>query len=122
MVEASVTFTEFDTYQDELLCQVEGMSRTKGKEYANSETDRFANFNRLSQRLGVSNLQVGWIYLVKHLDAIESRIKTSETYSTEPIEGRIVDAITYLTLIAGMIKEEQDRKQCALSDPTPNTK
>lgn len=82
------------------------MKDTKGKEYANS-TSRFANFDRLAERLGVSNLIVGWVYITKHLDSIESFIKTGRTFSTEPIEGRLVDAITYLTLIAGMIREKE---------------
>lgn len=102
-----MTFPEFDTFSEKLLNQVVNMKNSKGKEYANSE-DRFANFDRLSERLGVSNTIVGWIYLTKHLDAIESYINHSRTYSGETIQGRIVDAICYLTLIAGMIQEQED--------------
>jgi hypothetical protein len=99
-----MTFQQFDKYQEELLKQVVVMKDTKGKEYANSE-DRFANFNRLAPRLGISNLAVCLVYLTKHMDAIESYCKNERTYSTESIQGRIVDAITYLTLLGGMIKQ-----------------
>lgn len=116
-----MTFTEFDKYQLRLLELVIAMKDTKGKEYAHSE-NRFANFDRLAEGLGLLNVTIAWVYCKKHIDSIESYIKDHKVYSTEPVEGRIVDAITYLTLIAGMIKEEQDRKQCALSDPTPNAK
>jgi hypothetical protein len=103
-----MTFKEFNKFQADLYVEVLKIKDTKGKEYANS-TDRFANFNRLSNRLDISNLQVAWIYLVKHLDAIESYIKTGKTFSTESIRSRFIDAITYLFLIAGIV-EENERK------------
>jgi len=102
-----MTFEEFDKYQEELIKKVVEMKSTKGIEYAHSK-ERFANFNRLAEQLDSDNLTIAWIYTVKHLDAIVSYISRGKIFSTEPIEGRIVDAITYLTLIAGMIKEKED--------------
>lgn len=102
-----MTFPEFDKFQEELLKEVVVMKDTKGKEYANSES-RFANFDRLAIRLNLSNIKVALVYLTKHMDAIESYISRGRTYSTETIRGRIVDAITYLTLIAGMIEEQEN--------------
>jgi hypothetical protein len=102
-----MTFGQFDKYQEDLLAQVVEMKSTKGREYANSES-RFANFDRLSARLGMSNLQIALVYFTKHMDAIESYVKKGRTYSTETIQGRIVDAITYLTLIGGMIQEFEE--------------
>lgn len=100
-----MTFEEFVVFQEDLFKQSKEMASTKGKEYANGE-DRFGNFKRLSAELGISPATVGWIYLTKHLDSIKCRIRTGETYSNEAFLGRVVDAITYLTLIAGMIEEE----------------
>ncbi len=101
-----MTFDEFETYANAVMAGVHNCIATKGKEYANSE-ERFANFNRLSVRLNISNTQVGLVYLTKHMDAIESYIAKKRTYSTETIQGRIIDAIAYLTLIGGMIAEEE---------------
>lgn len=103
-----MTFEAFNKYQLELIDKVLKMKDTKGKEYANN-SDRFANFNRLSTQLDISNIQICWVYLTKHLDGIASYCKTA-TELSEPIEGRIVDAITYLTLLAGMIKESKITK------------
>jgi len=100
-----MTHQEFDDFQNILLRKVVGMRDTKGKEYSNSES-RFANFDRLAVELGLTNIQVAWVYTKKHLDGIASFCRTGKELS-EPIEGRIVDAIVYLTLIAGMIKEKQ---------------
>jgi hypothetical protein len=103
-----MNFPTFDQFQAKLLSEVVNMRNTKGKEYANSE-DRFANFRRLADQLGLKDYQVAWIYGVKHLDSISSYIRTGRTFSEEEIRGRFVDAITYLTLIAGMIQEEASR-------------
>jgi hypothetical protein len=100
-----MTFDDFNRFQLELIDEVLKMRDTKGKEYANS-TNRFANFDRLSEQLGLTNIQIAWVYIAKHLDAIQNYIKTGKSFSTEPIRGRIVDALTYLTLIAGMIEEK----------------
>lgn len=101
-----MTFENFEEFQHTLLEECQGMGKTKGKEYANSE-DRFGNFNRLAERLGISREQVLYVYMTKHLDGIESRIVTGKTFSTESTRGRIVDVITYLTLLAGMFEEAQ---------------
>lgn len=101
----SMDFPTFDEFFDKLILECRGMRDTKGKEYAHS-TSRFTNFDRASERLGISRLMVANVYLHKHLDAIDSYILHKETYSGENIRGRIVDAITYLCLIAGMIEAE----------------
>jgi|ERR1035437_808564 hypothetical protein len=101
-----MTFEEFDRFQEELLKEVVGMKDTKGREYAHAE-DRFANFNRLAGGLELSNIMIAWVYTKKHIDGIESYVKDGRTYSVEGIRGRIVDAIVYLTLIAGMVKEKE---------------
>lgn len=111
-----MTFEEFNQFQGQLLQEVVGMGKTKGKEYANGE-ERFGNFKRLAPRLDTSPQTIAWIYLVKHLDAIEHYIKTGgKEITSEPIRGRIVDAIVYLTLIAGMIEEKtHDRNEIECS-------
>lgn len=105
-----MTFEEFDKFTQELLTEVVKMRDTKGKEYANS-TDRFDNFNRLSKRLDLSREKVLMVYLSKHMDSIDSYIVNGKTFSNEAIRGRIIDAITYLTLLAGMIEERKDKNE-----------
>lgn len=100
-----MTFEEFDLFSNKLLIEVERMRDTKGREYAGTK-DRFDNFNRLAARLNLPRQKVWQVYFTKHIDAIDSYISTGQTFSNEGIRGRIVDAITYLTLLAGMIEED----------------
>ncbi len=104
-----MTFEDFDKYSKELLADVEKMRDIKGREYAGTK-DRFDNFNRLAARTNMPRNRVWQVYFTKHLDAIESYIQAGREFSDEGIRGRIVDAITYLTLLAGMIAEDQTKQ------------
>ena len=101
-----MTFTEFDKFFDEFVEECRKMRDTKGKEYANSE-NRFDNFNRIAKQIGISNAQVGMVYLTKHMDSIQSYLKTGKIHSEERIRGRFIDAVTYLILMAGMCSETE---------------
>jgi hypothetical protein len=116
-----MTFEQFDKFQDALLKEVMKMRDTKGREYAN-DADRFANFKRLAVELNIDPIDVAWIFATKHLDSIRHAIKMKTfTALSEPLNGRFVDFICYLTLIAGIIEERmQDADKAALKSPNQN--
>lgn len=110
-----MTFEQFDELTDDMIKQVLKMRSTKGQEYANSEADRLKNFTDIAEECGVSPLVVWQVYFKKHIRAIDSYIKRGEVLS-ESIEGRFVDAITYLLLGYGLIvdaAEVQDKQRAA---------
>lgn len=100
-----MTFPEFDAYSKALIDECLNMRDTKGKEYAGTK-DRFDNFNRLALKCDLKRNLVWLVYFTKHMDAIESYINSGREFSSEGIRGRIVDAITYLLLLGGMIEED----------------
>jgi hypothetical protein len=104
-----MTFQEFEQFQKELLEEVVMMGSTKGKEYAYSEEDRFQNFNELAKNLDLNRLKVAMVYVQKHIFSLTSFINKQKTYSNETIQNRIIDIITYMTLIAGMIHESRPK-------------
>ena len=87
-----------------VIAECDRVLATKGRDYTQGE-GRLKNFYRNGERLGIPARQVLGIYLNKHLDAIETFIKRGQVES-EPIEGRIVDAVNYLLLLAKMVREE----------------
>lgn len=95
-------FTEFITevFQDEIL----GLNSTKGSDYSGTE-DAFRNFKEGAARLGLHPHQVWAVYCSKHMDAIWTFVKDGGVVKSEPIEGRIDDAILYLFLLRGMVRE-----------------
>ncbi len=83
------------------------LTRTKGVEYAN-DADQLANFKRLAQQLDLHPTAVLFVYLQKHLDSIANYVRLAQhdgSYtSSEPISGRIDDAILYLVLLKALIE------------------
>lgn len=88
--------------------RIEKLNRTKGEEYTGSEGagNVHANFDRLSAKLKISPDKVLWVYLTKHLDSIENHINEADQPTqralSEPMEGRVDDAILYLLLWRAM--------------------
>lgn len=78
--------------------QLLDLTSSKGREYAGS-TDQLANFKRLGESLGMSPSAILWVYMSKHLDSICTHIKCPKAGLSEPITGRINDAILYLHLL-----------------------
>ena len=93
---------------------------TKGREYQSTNeegTNVFANFERISDSLGINRESVLWVYFSKHRDSISTFIRDLENGKsveeiektlTEPINGRITDAINYLLLLNSMVNEKRD--------------
>ena len=99
-----MTLEEFEEYYSKLVEAEKKILYSKGTEYS-GKADRFANFRKLGQELGLPPEKILWIFLKKHLDGILSYIN-GEYVGGEPIIGRINDARNYLALLAGMVEEK----------------
>lgn len=105
---SKMTYENFDKLLENMIVEEVKVGRTKGAEY--TQGDRLDNFKRTAIELGISPKKVLWVLLKKHLDSIASYIKTDQVLS-EPIEGRIMDARVYLSLLRGLIEEEKGNIQ-----------
>lgn len=107
-----MTWDRYDKLEQVLLDDVRAMGQAKAADYA-ADDDRLANFKRLAADLTsaerpIEPTDVLWIYLRKHLDAIRTYIAhRGENEQSEPIRGRIVDAIAYLALLHGLVVEHE---------------
>ena len=104
-----MTFEQFETdIMKATFARMLELSESKGREYASTgkaaHSERFGNFNRLAAELNLPPDKILWVYLKKHLDSISHHINTKESFS-EPVEGRIDDAILYLLLLKGLWRE-----------------
>jgi hypothetical protein len=101
-------FTE--KHLPEIFARLLELSNTKGVEYRRTEGNVFANFDRLAEMLGLRHDQVLAVYLTKHIDAIMHEIATAgEQKYSEPVTGRIEDALLYLCLLHAMKSREAAR-------------
>jgi hypothetical protein len=99
---------DLDQLVQSTFAEINRLLVVKGGEYANSE-DRLANFKRGAALTGATPLQVLFIYMSKHYDAVASFVQSSAKGqvrpSSEPIEGRLDDLINYCLLAKGLIRE-----------------
>lgn len=89
---------------DRTFNAVQAITSTKGVEYRKGK-DQLDNFYRQAREVGITPLQVWRVFFQKHADAITSFIRSPARATSEPIEGRIDDAIVYLLLLKGLIAE-----------------
>lgn len=85
------------------------LTKSKGEEYSSSD-DQLGNFRRLAEQTGLTMPQIWLVLFTKHIDAIRTFIKDEaagvQRERSEPIEGRIDDAILYLYLLRGIVGEK----------------
>lgn len=108
-----MTYKEFETLVAKMIAEEAAVGKSKGTEYTQGE-DRLDNFKRLAKDIGITPKQVLWVFLKKHLDSISTYIRKEADISpqnlTEPIEGRVMDARVYLSLLRGLIEEDKCQK------------
>ena len=75
------------------------------REYAQSEDNVFANFERVAKSIDTDRKKVLMVYLLKHIDGISAYTKGHQS-QREDVTGRITDAIVYLMLLWAMVVEE----------------
>ncbi len=79
----------------------------KGRDYAGTDhqPDVNANFKRAAERWGIPVLAAWGVYFGKHIDAIETYVRTGGQSESEPILGRITDAVNYLFILLALMQD-----------------
>lgn len=96
---------KFDELFIDIMNEVKDARDSGQKEYAHTEDNVFANFERVAGGLDISREQALMVYLMKHMDGINAWIKGHKS-QREDVTGRIKDAIVYLCLLWGMADED----------------
>lgn len=91
---------------DAILGQCIDVLEAKGHDYTIGSSDRLHNFRTAAAFMGTTTEKVLGVYWYKHVSAIFAFIQHGHVES-EPVEGRIVDAINYLLLLGKMVAERK---------------
>lgn len=98
---------EFAQLLESTFTQLQHLTATKGAEYAH-DADQLANFKRLGSSLSMHPSAVLLVYLAKHMDAVTAYVAAlnigTQPIESEPISGRIDDAILYLVLLKALLQ------------------
>ena len=100
-------YEDAEKLMERMFEEERAVAQSKGKEY--TQGDRLDNFKRIAKELDLDPKKVLYVYMKKHWDSITGFVKNNQTYSTEAIEGRIMDARVYLFLLRCLIEEERKK-------------
>src|SRR5215469_12153433 len=91
----------------ETMQRVLDLREAKSVEYAEDD-DGLSAVRSIARRTGLTTAMVILTLMSKHLDAVEVHVRKHDKRRklTEPIEGRIDDAIVYLCLLKAALREE----------------
>lgn len=111
-----MTREEMAKVMDEITARMQEFREAGQREYAHREDNAFGNFERVGERLSLPREMILLVYLEKHLDGIHSWVKGHRS-QRENVEGRILDAIVYLSLLYGMVvdRRETEWKQIGIA-------
>jgi hypothetical protein len=97
----------YNQLMDKIIAEVKDTRLQGQKEYARTEDNIFANFDRISDLIDVPSSKVLMTYLYKHIDGIAAYVNGHKS-QREDVRGRIKDVIVYLTLLWGMVDEAEN--------------
>jgi hypothetical protein len=110
-----MTNQQFIKETEEFFKQCIETMNKKGAEYSGTN-----DFKRLAVKYSVPIEEIWGIYFSKHIDSIDTfikkrragySIKQIEQNLSEPISGRIMDAINYLAIFKGIIDEAREQEK-----------
>ena len=96
----------FNAYFDYMISEIKETRDSGQKEYARTDNNVFANFDRVADCLKIPREKALMVYLLNHIDGISSYIEGHQS-QREDVSGRIQDAIVYLFLLWAMIDGEK---------------
>jgi hypothetical protein len=100
-----MTNTEFSELMNTIFTDCSKISKAKGNDYTRGSEDALANFKEVGKGIEIHPMDVCWIFMNKHYQAITNYVKTKGQSESEPISERIKDLINYLVLLQGLINE-----------------
>jgi len=88
-----------------LLDEARSTLDSKNRDYSRGEDDALSQFRQFAEAAGVDPKVVWSVFFNKHLSAIMRHVRDGKVES-EPIRSRLIDAIVYLVLYAGLTEQE----------------
>lgn len=106
--------TQFDAIRAALAERREAIVQKKRPEYTEGHADVLNNFKVVAAELGITPIQVWYVYFRKHVASISQFCTDPTRTLSEPVTERIADAMNYLDLLNALVVESLE-----LKDTTP---
>lgn len=100
-----MTIEQYDKLRADLAAFRESIVQAKRPEYTEGNVDVLHNFKVVAAELNITPLQVWYVYFRKHIASISQFCQNDGRQMSEPIRGRIADAMNYLELLDALTHE-----------------
>lgn len=97
----------FDAIRTNLSVERDSIVQSKRPEYTEGNADVLHNFKVVAAELGITPIQVWYVYFRKHVASISQFAAKPNLTLAEPISGRICDAMNYLELLAALVEDSK---------------
>ena len=99
----------FEKAREEFNRECERILGLKGTDYTigHQEENKFYNFDKAADFLGLDSLTVATVYWLKHVFAICKYVQDRKEGS-EPIEGRFADCRNYVDIMYGIAMRDKN--------------
>jgi hypothetical protein len=102
-----MNISEFDSSRESLAAERLAIVMAKRPEYTEGHIDVLNNFKVVAREVGLTPIQVWYVYFRKHVASISQFAKNPTMSQSEPIKGRICDAMNYLELLNALVIENE---------------
>lgn len=106
-----MTQKEFNEVIKELDKMSKSIMLNKRPEYTNENEDVLQNFKSTAEELGISDLKVWAVFLMKHFQSVFTHVRNANLKKSEPIESRFADIINYCYLGLALFYERDGKKK-----------
>jgi hypothetical protein len=96
---------QFDRIRNTLNTMREEIVLAKRPEYTEGNADVLHNFKQLAEEINITPMQVWYVYFRKHVASISQFCADPKRTTSEPIVGRVADAMNYLDLLNALIND-----------------
>lgn len=101
---------QYDLARHQLSEFREAIVQAKRPEYTEGNEDVLNNFKVIARELGLSPFEVWYVYFRKHIASIQQFCKNPDMKTSEPIAGRVADAMNYLELFFALAREHVESR------------
>ncbi len=104
-----MTHDSYATHVQAFLAEMDAVTKAKNADYSAGTKDAMDHYHSGAEEAGVTPVQVWFIMLMKHYQAIRRYVREGRLDS-EPIHGRMIDMANYAMLGDALVNDLTNRE------------
>lgn len=107
-----MTYEEYQAHVKKFLGEMQYVTAVKNRDYSAGTDDAMNSWYSIAERTNITPIQVWYVLLSKHVQAIERYVKIGQL-SSESIHSRLIDLANYAMLGDALVKDLEQKAYLA---------